>query len=68
MNKNHFKTALNDPYFIEKYKNEPYAMALLHAFSKLHESGGHFLDLPWFTHTKSAEKRRKHIASIKKAA
>jgi hypothetical protein len=45
---NHFKTALNDPKFQEKFKDKPYHMAVLHALAKYREAGNSLHDHPWF--------------------
>jgi hypothetical protein len=53
---NHFKTALNDSYILDKYKDKPLHMAVLNSLSKFIEGGNSLLELPWFSMTKSAKK------------
>jgi hypothetical protein len=48
MENNHFKTMLHDPEIIEKWKDKPFHMAFLYAFSEYAESGRKVEDLPWF--------------------
>ena len=62
--KNNFKTALNDPEILSKYKNKPYHMAILDSLAAYVDKGHDLLDLPWFSMTKAAKQRK----DLKKAA
>lgn len=49
---NHFKTALNDPEVKERYGDNRFFMAVLHAFAEFKDKGHSIFELPWFKMTK----------------
>lgn len=57
---NHFKTALNDPKFIEKYKDKPIHKAILNAFAAYRDKGKSIYDLPWFKFANHNKKGVEH--------